>query len=1222
VRTLAVLLPGHEHDWSRVMLVETNITDEVEANRNMAASERRYRELLDQIPVAIWVEDWSAAKPLAQELRNAVDGSLADYLLANRDVVRKISAAQKVILINQSAISMYGVSDSSELETWEAESFPFETRARLMAQELEGLLAGDASISYRIDDVTRPDGSQISLAGTLNVMSDHRDAWSRVLIAEQDVTAEVDADRERQAAEGQFRELFEQSPLSIWENDWSRVKLRLGELRNDGVGDLESYLRERPDAVMELGDLVRVTGINAAATNTYGIKDRAAVISGEIPIPESADELEKFIRCLVAFDQETYSFNHTAEEETFDGRKIMVRNSMMIPETHWADWARVVIQADDITEQYDAQTRIEESERRYRELFEQSPVAILEANWSGIRSRLDELIASGTADIDAHLRARPDLVQELFDCVEITDMNAAAMRLFGIASQAELAKGARDLPPTHDQLEAIIDFISAFLRGEMPEREVVQQTYDYRLIVARTTGRIPEASLESWGRVVFLLEDITEEREIRSRVEASERRYRELFEQAPIGIRVDDWSHIKRRVERLFLEHAGRVADYLIGNREELRKIVTGMRIMDVNEGCLRIYGTHDPAELEANRHVTLSDDLLDEFARVLEQLAQGGGFIRRGETAETLKDGSVIYTRGTVMVPAEFREDWARVILTIEDVTEVHRTRSAMEASERRYQELFNQSPVAIWVEDWSTVKEMLDALGLPDREDQVEYINQHPEFVDNAYAAMKLLEINEMAWRQRRAESRSSLMKWSEEPLPESERSSVTMILQALAAGQTHIALPDLRQKRLDGSEYYERSIALVPPEFERSWKRIIHVMEDVTPEQTALQELSESRYMMELAQRMTGHGHYVHDTSQDELIETSESLNRIFSISDTMFHHNNPIVMDIVHPDDREHVAQVLERSARTREAVDFEYRIVRTDGQVRHLRELCEFLPDTSGINRNRRIGTVHDVTEERRAEIALRNARDEAERASNAKTEFLATISHELRTPLNAIIGFSDVILEGMFGPLANPRYDEYVRDINESGRHLLELINDILDLAKAEAGRLELHEEVTDMCAVVALSVKLFRERAERSGMQLKVTVPDALPGLYADARKIRQMLLNLLSNAVKFTPDHGRIDVRIELRPDGGLDLVVEDTGIGMSQDDMERAFEVFGQADSTLTRRYEGTGLGLPLARAVVRLHGGDLLMRSQPGMGTMVTARFPAERTREEIPRRRIS
>ncbi|MBC6439166.1 MAG: HAMP domain-containing histidine kinase [Rhodospirillales bacterium] len=186
--------------------------------------------------------------------------------------------------------------------------------------------------------------------------------------------------------------------------------------------------------------------------------------------------------------------------------------------------------------------------------------------------------------------------------------------------------------------------------------------------------------------------------------------------------------------------------------------------------------------------------------------------------------------------------------------------------------------------------------------------------------------------------------------------------------------------------------------------------------------------------------------------------------------------------------------------------------------------------------------------------------------SSTKTEFLATISHDLRTPLNAIIGFSDVILEGVFGPLDNPRHDEYVRDINESGRHLLEPINDILDLPKPEAGRQELDEDDVGLISVVALSTKFFREQAERSGTRLGTLMPSDASRLRADTRKLPQLLLNLLSNAVKFTPDHGTVTVEVTARPDGGIDIVISNTGIGMTQSDMVRAFEVFGQVYSAL--------------------------------------------------------
>ncbi len=255
-------------------------------------------------------------------------------------------------------------------------------------------------------------------------------------------------------------------------------------------------------------------------------------------------------------------------------------------------------------------------------------------------------------------------------------------------------------------------------------------------------------------------------------------------------------------------------------------------------------------------------------------------------------------------------------------------------------------------------------------------------------------------------------------------------------------------------------------------------------------------------------------------------------------------------------------------------------------------------------------TYTDTTESRRVEADLRRARDEAELASRSKTEFLANMSHELRTPLNAVIGFSDVLIGEIFGPLGDARYRDYAHDIRDSGNHLLNLINDVLDVAKIEFGRIELIEESVSLGEVIDSCVRLVRERADAAGVALVTDVPPDLPELRADTRRMKQVLINLLSNAVKFTPSGGR--VTISAATDGGdLTLAVTDTGIGMAPEDLATALQPFGQIDSRLARKYQGTGLGLPLTKAMVELHGGSLELISAPGQGTTALVRLPAER-----------
>jgi PAS domain S-box-containing protein len=255
--------------------------------------------------------------------------------------------------------------------------------------------------------------------------------------------------------------------------------------------------------------------------------------------------------------------------------------------------------------------------------------------------------------------------------------------------------------------------------------------------------------------------------------------------------------------------------------------------------------------------------------------------------------------------------------------------------------------------------------------------------------------------------------------------------------------------------------------------------------------------------------------------------------------------------------------------------------------------------------------LQDITESKKDEQALIDAKDTAEIANRAKSEFLANMSHELRTPLNAIIGFAEIIGDEKLGEIGRSEYRDYANEINHAGRHLLGLISDILDLSKIEAGKLQLREMFVDMRDVARSSLAMLRERALRDGVYLDLAIPEDLPSLLADERMLKQILINLLSNAVKFTPAGGTVSLQAECSSEAGYVVRVRDTGIGMAPEDIPRALSRFVQLDSTSTRKHEGTGLGLPLCRSLVELHGGSLEIESRLGGGTTVTVSLPAER-----------
>lgn len=258
-----------------------------------------------------------------------------------------------------------------------------------------------------------------------------------------------------------------------------------------------------------------------------------------------------------------------------------------------------------------------------------------------------------------------------------------------------------------------------------------------------------------------------------------------------------------------------------------------------------------------------------------------------------------------------------------------------------------------------------------------------------------------------------------------------------------------------------------------------------------------------------------------------------------------------------------------------------------------------------------------IVELEQARVMSDEARNKAEQANLAKSRFLATMSHELRTPLNAILGFSEVMKAEILGPMPNATYKEYAGDIHHSGQHLLNLINEILDLSRIEADKFELNEEVVNLVYSAEDSVRLIGLRAKNKGVTIKEVYEEGMPALWADSRAIRQILLNLLSNAIKFTPADGTVFVKVGWTAGGGQYLTVRDTGPGIPEDEIETVLSSFGQGTNALKTAEQGTGLGLPIVRGLVELHGGSFIFRSKVKVGTEVTATFPAERVMTTLP-----
>jgi signal transduction histidine kinase len=347
------------------------------------------------------------------------------------------------------------------------------------------------------------------------------------------------------------------------------------------------------------------------------------------------------------------------------------------------------------------------------------------------------------------------------------------------------------------------------------------------------------------------------------------------------------------------------------------------------------------------------------------------------------------------------------------------------------------------------------------------------------------------------------------------------------------------------------------------------------------------------------------------------------------------------DLVHADDRDEVRRRLHEAAAGTAPFETDFRIVRPDGTTTTVhgiarREVDEngdvvyvhgaFADITAHINAleaaARRLPEPRDSTgylvgaeaaldDAKAALTEAEAARAEAESANRAKSESVAVLSHELRTPLNSILGFAGIIEAEMFGPAGSERYVDYARDIRKSGEHIIGVIDNILDLSKIETGRMELNEEPVDLLVVMRDAASLFLEQTSALGITMKTALPRNLPDLTADGRLIRQMLINLISNALRYTRRGGWIELTADRNEEGGITLAVADTGVGIAPEDVSRILKPFEKSGKPVSTFGRGTGIGLPLVKSLIELHGGTFQLNSAPDSGTVVRLSFPPAR-----------
>lgn len=390
------------------------------------------------------------------------------------------------------------------------------------------------------------------------------------------------------------------------------------------------------------------------------------------------------------------------------------------------------------------------------------------------------------------------------------------------------------------------------------------------------------------------------------------------------------------------------------------------------------------------------------------------------------------------------------------------------------------------------------------------------------------------------------------------------------------------------------------------------IVSIRTDITPIRDREKALQENRAKLEEAQSVAHIGNWSYD-SENKTYEWSDEIYRILGYEPGGVEPLLENYLCKIDPDDLERLRSTVTEARKQRAMYELEYRILPSPGKVIYVRELGRLNYDRHG-NPAGIVGTMQDITAQHLIERELTQAKVRAEEGTRSKSLFLANMSHELRTPLNAVIGFSEVLAKEIFGPLENPKYREYADNIQSSGRHLLSLIDDLLDYSSLEAGTQDLRESEFNLFELAQSTRTMLAAKAFEKSTRFSIS-KDLNVRIIADERKMKQVLINLINNAIKFTPEKGEIALHVATHSNDHISIFIEDNGYGIDESEIEKIMQPFGRAQHSIAKSIEGTGLGLPLAKSIIELHGGELRIASNNNKnGTTVEIRLPKSRLQD--------
>ncbi|MBE0680679.1 MAG: PAS domain S-box protein [Anaerolineales bacterium] len=1176
--------PGHEEDLSKVLISIMDITELKRAEAELRETKNFVTTLLELAPISIYV--------------NTLDDSFS--------------------LVNHQWEEDTQISRNDAVGHSLFEVFPPELAQRFQAQNR---LIAESGSSLALEEwVETPRGRRCYYTHKFPLREANGviDSVGGISL---DITERKQTDEKLSESERRYRALFEDMPVSIWEEDFSDVKKHLDTLKEQGVTDFRAYFASHPDTAIKWFNEIKIVDVNNMAVEMFQAENKEHLIRFTSQ-GTSKGELEHVHEFLADIADGKTSHSWEGVDETLTGQLIDINLSWSVVPGHEDDFSKVIVTTIDITESKRANKILKESEQRYRGLFENSPISLWEEDFSAVKQKLDEMRREGITDFEAYFSEHPHLVSEFASLVKILDVNRASLKLFKAEEKSELLSNLGDLVtiPAEQFKQELIQISKGITRFE---HEAVNRTLNGETIHVYLTWSVAAGYETDLSKVIISLVDITERKRSEAEINRQLSELETLYESGLAISRLLTPKEIAQKVievldRRMNWHHIG-IRQYqpetnsvtLIGfhrpgvGAEEAEEFIAKMnqaisnpgqglsgwvtlhgqplRVANIkaDERYMGIFpeiqsGLYVPLQIGERMigSISVESEMEDAFTEHDERLL----VTLAGQAAIAIENANLFeMTQKEIIVREQVEaalQKQTDELLRLNDQLEqrVKERTAEIDLTRKRLELATDTAGLGIWEWDVSSGSVIWD-------NQMFNIYGISPEIFNGKIdTQMKLMH----------PEDRDILMTAAQD-IKESKRTTFKHEYRILHQhGDTHTL--------------FEQGVAVFDPG--ETLERIIGIVNDVTPQKQAEQDLRESEAYARLLFDAAPDPVSVADPEGilldvNRLFEQQHQVNR----EDIQYRHLSELN---IFPDEQlakvnDYMTAILEGKDVPPVELDFHY-----SGGGIHTLEMHSYPIEVKG--RQLVLSTSRDITIHKKAEESLRFANTEMERALRMKDEFLANMSHELRTPLNAVLGMSESLEEQIAGPL-NEKQLKYIRTIGESGHHLLELINDILDLSKIEAGRMELNISQVSVSSLCDASLRMIKEQAQKKNQQVSLKIDPEVKVIMGDERRLKQSLVNLLSNAVKFTPNDMQLGVEVKGNfRNQTVTFTVWDEGIGIAAEELTKIFKPFVQLDAGLTREFSGTGLGLVLVAQMVRLHGGSVSVESKEGRGSRFSMTLP--------------